>query len=247
MKKAKTTKVTKKSMFTEPLPFDEAAEYIDNFPAAIKPFFHEHLGGTVSADAFRRMVDISNFSGVMSWFCWDNLNPLSPKLFLAFEGLSDFEMTEDPAVVAALRPKTGDLIVPGNRFGHSMPSDVSDIKTVLMDHQIFPLADDETLTDVEAWDRTVNYLDLPLILSYQKYGMSYFENKTGTKNYITNLVAASNVHYIRYYFGFSHDGFPNRIRVLLVAVDDQGRNISEDSTGHETTLLQKSWPPPPNQ
>jgi len=240
--KHKTEDLTLKlKLFTAPLSFTDAANYIFNFPGDLRDVFFEHLGGTISAEAIRDMIK-NRDDGLMAWFCLDNSSAVSSKIYLAFEAVSKFVMPESREQAEALRPAPGNLFFSGNRFSSSFEDNPASIKAFLMGHECSPIGPDRFISDVKVWEYCQSYLRVSSIKGYQEYGMSYFENDSGQ---ISDLIKPATVRYVRYYFGFHHGGFPNRIRVMLTAVDENGKNISINSRGDETFLLQKSFPPPP--
>ncbi|HEX5172119.1 MAG TPA: hypothetical protein VFW11_23235 [Cyclobacteriaceae bacterium] len=235
------------NFFSETITYKRAGQYLAEFADELKDIFSLHLGGTLLAAPLKEWATMPGFSGVMTWFCLDKSNPLAAKVFLAFEKKIDFVIPRpDPS--KPLEPETDNLLIPSQRFGYSLRS-IKDYETFLRNHKMAPPIENALLHSVSVMRYFKEYLDADPIKPFQRYGYGYFENSPdgGNKDIIKNFLATTGLEYVRYYFGFCPraEADPNFIRIILVPVDKEGKNISEQSILSDPPLVQKSVPPPP--
>src|SRR5688572_1308988 len=104
------------NIFTEPLSYGEAAEYLKFFPSSVEDDFSTYLGGTLNV-AEINLPTGSDLGGLMAWFC---LKPTG-EITLAFEVMgASFQYPSHPNDIARLRPFATDLIVSSALFGYRL-------------------------------------------------------------------------------------------------------------------------------
>jgi hypothetical protein len=178
------------------------------------------------------------YNGNMAWFCWNDFGITKyPPFFLAFETNDSYETTALPRY-----PDMRELMVSQNTFAHSGQN----VGYLLGNHQI----NTSSYTDIviprqEVMQFVQNFTDRgPGDASgkFNKYPFAFFENEKSSD--VKNFLEQPGISFVRYYFGYdARYSASNRLRVVLVPVDAQGKNIFNDSPS--TVMLQHSWPPPP--
>jgi hypothetical protein len=182
------------------------------------------------------------FNGIMAWFCWNDADPVTyPPFFLAFEQHDSYRRdarTEHTDMEYLMRPKSTFTFPGGN------------VRDFLTNHQIdVSEYDDAEITREEVWKLSANFFAKfprnPINGEhFNPYPYGFFENKSLQD--FKAFYMQPNVKFIRYYFGYDKSADcekSNRIRLVLVAVDKDGKNLFNDNGG--VWMLQHSWPPPP--
>ncbi|MBL7851318.1 MAG: hypothetical protein JNN04_10485 [Cyclobacteriaceae bacterium] len=209
----------------------QLAKYSENFG----------WGGSFPASAFR--VSAIN-QGVMLWYCFRGGS--RPDLFLALEHLEEYDPHNLPR-----GPIQTELTVPTAIFRvnpESLKSE-SDIRDYLKE-----------TGDVSGW-KTLNAGEIRRYIAsadslftlypdihgerYNSYMFGFFSARHEAA-FDAFIASAGENGYIRYYFGYDERERPNRIRIILMAVNAKGVNqamarVSEEGYG----TMQRSWPPPP--
>jgi len=230
-------------------PFDSAALLVSDMlaiPALNKMAGSFAAGGTFPVELFRVSPDSS---GIIFWYGFD---PDKKEVFLALEQLKNYDVYHLPT-----GPTGATLIRSASTFTSAVttPFDRASVKSHLQNETI-------TNNEIEEIDnvtlrRHMNSFDSLLSTmpdnkgeKYNEYLFSFFhDSKDGTFEQF--LSQAGKNGYVRYYFGYDEHDTPNRIRVILVAVDEQGKNITGTNAGGRTNsgddglTLQRSYPPPP--
>ncbi len=80
---------------------------------------------------------------------------------------------------------------------------------------------------------------------YNNYMFGFFSvlHEAGFNDFVAS---AGPNGYIRYYFGYDERDRPNRIRIILMAVNAKGVNLAIARVMDDPTSMQRSWPPPPD-
>ncbi len=225
---------------------DEAVHLILAFlkePKLKELALSEAIGGTVSRDAIKNEFG-AIFNGSMGWYCRNQENNNYPKLFIAFEDGS-YDVGKVPDF-----PTSETLLCPSSTFTYK-GNDINEqaVLDMLLTDQI-PLAGNIRIYKAEVM-KFINQLpDESDGIPYNVFPCSFFENRGAVNRDIEEFLLHGSLVAVRYYFGYdtsySHKK-SNRIRVIFVGVDSNGKNIIE--TGPITTvtsrLVQNSWPPPP--
>lgn len=209
-----------------------------NIPALNKVVSSYALGGTFPVKSFRVLPENS---GIILWSCVTEGK--NPELFLALEQLKSYDTARLPK-----SPASQSLMRPQFLFKNAMtaPYTAASARKFIEGHTItkngeLPITNGEVVNGMDGF----NLLMGTMPERYNKYPFSYFrESEDGTFKQF--LDQAGENGFVRYYFGFNETEKVNLIRVILVAVDAAGKNITSINGG-EALILQRSWPPPPNQ
>ncbi len=236
--------------------FQEAVKLVSNFVNELDPQKNRiPLGGTIEKNSLygkTRTLKFSRtlFKGNMAWMCW-NEPPIGnyPKFFLAFEENDSYL---DGAEVPF--PDMTGLMMPSNVFGYNSENVTDLLSNHFIDVQTTSYRDTLLDRDSEVLDLVQNFKEHgPKDQKgqlYNKYPYGFFKNSS---NDIVDFLNQPDIVYVRYYFGFDdvtqHHKETNRIRIILIGVDKDGKNITPTGTRSARTdvvMLQKSWPPPPS-
>ncbi len=228
-------------------PFDSAALLISDMlaiPALNKMASSFAAGGTFPADLFRVSPDSS---GIILWHGFD---PATNEVFLSLEQLKSYDVYNLPK-----RPTGKKLIRSSSTFKSAAVKqfDRTSVETYLRNEVIT----DNTTEEIDNVTLQKHITSFDSLLStmpdsngekYNQYLFSFFhDNRDGTFEKFLNQAGKSG--YVRYYFGYDEKDKPNRIRVILVAVDAQGRNVTSINrsgrTQEDGLTLQRAFPPPP--
>lgn len=194
------------------------------------------LGGTFPVSQFNVGKDSS---GVILWFCFKA--GTSPELFLALERLKEYDIKNPPK-----EPVSKVLAKPDFTFKDSDPQhDVPAIERYL-ESQVStknasgPIDNATVVRHIHSFDS----LQATLPEKYNTYPFSYFQrNDDGVFEKFLDQARPNG--FVRYYLGYNEKEIPNKIRVVLIAVDAAGRNII--NMDEETAvILEKATPPPYN-
>jgi hypothetical protein len=193
------------------------------------------LGGTFAVNDFTIGNDSS---GVILWSCF---KPGSkPELFLAVERLKEYDTTnlsKAPLSKILSRPA---FTFKDNNTQHSPQAIGQYLETQVISNNGSTSIDNATvIKHIHSFDSLLETLPE----KYNVYPFSYFQrNDDGVFEKFLDQARPNG--FVRYYFGYDGTMAPNRIRVVLVAVDSSGKNIIKVG-GEEAVLMEYSWPPPP--
>jgi hypothetical protein len=236
--------------------FDEAVKLVSNFVKELNPKQNKiPLGGTIEKDSLYGKTKTLKFSrtlfkGNMAWMCWNEPSIGNyPKFFLAFEENDSYL---DGAEVPF--PDMTELMMPSNIFGYNNEIITDLISDHFIDIHTTSYRDALIDRDSEVLDLVQNFKDNgPKDQNkqpYNKYPYGFFKNST---NDIVDFLRQPDIAFVRYYFGFDdttqYHKETNRIRIILIGVDKDGKNITPTgarATRTDVVMLQKSWPPPPD-
>jgi hypothetical protein len=227
----------------EPIPFTEAVDLIYNFlqiPEYQALAKSAAIGGAFDINSFRVPPDKE---GVLFWFCKNKSNNNYPEFFLALEHITGYDTT-----TAVLSPKGGtqspDYIFQYTNQDISKPAIGKFLKTHNQPNQATgkPLSLITTTEFIEEFRLDVKN-NGRCTTDNCKYPESYFDGTEG--NYLNTFLNYNPVM-IRYYFGYDKKYYKNSIRVILIGTDSTGMNIFS-ATFNDGSILQRSWPPPPQQ
>lgn len=193
-------------------------------------------------------ADSDLYNGHMGWFCWNDfgVGPY-PKFFLSFEQNDAYQKGDE-----TYTPDMRKLRYPSESF--TIPYGTRDVRQWLETHTIDPNAlpnqyKDEIIKRQDVMQFARNFKVFGPYDgdgTFNKYPFSFFENET--TNDVADFLRTPNLKYIRYYFGLDNSEYlkkSNRIRVILIAVNDKGQNIVTNDKTSPIVMLQHSWPPPP--
>ena len=203
---------------------------------------NEAIGGTVSESAIRGLG--LEYFGCMGWYCRDNSGRF-PKFFMAFEDGS-YKVGD-----VASEPRSKTLFYPASTFTYSGSIDYESVVDMLLSQPMQLSIPPDKEIEKEVVSILLDKLpadenDVP----YNKFRCSFFENRGVVNKDVTDFLGYTGLKAVRYYFGYdasdSHKE-SNRIRVIMVGVDSEGKNIitAEAPTTITPRILQNSWPPPP--
>lgn len=241
--------------------------YLDSAATEVSSLLHDStlhdlartyaFGGTFRIDDFFPKSIHDTLQGVVMWFCYNPFDSnIKHKIFTSIEPRDTRTQSNRP-----LSPR---LNIPDNTFPfRGSKTDIPSIKKFLIDHQIRPATNQTSPIDssrVQTFMRYFNQYRLanpnPHGHPYVKYLGALFQNnkekRTDTEGLLTRFVNQPGAEYVRYYLGYNENQGQNnnKIRIILVAVDGAGRNITRVEVPHATAfqealLLQKSVPPGP--
>lgn len=193
------------------------------------------LGGTFSVNSFNVGKDSS---GVMLWSCFKP-GP-APELFLALERLKQYDNRNPPATPVSKTLSRPDFTFRDNNPQHDAPAIRQYLETqVISKNGSTPIDEATVLRHIHSFDS----LQATLPEKYNAYPFSYFQrNDDGVFEKFLDQARPNG--FVRYYFGYDERKETNRIRVILVATDESGRNIIR-TAGGDAVLMEYAWPPPP--
>ncbi|MBN7813106.1 hypothetical protein J0A68_19280 [Algoriphagus sp. H41] len=203
---------------------------------------NEAIGGTVSEAAIRG-VGLEYF-GCMGWYCRDNSGRF-PKLFMAFEDGS-YKVGD-----VASEPRATTLFYPASTFTYSGRIDYDSVVDMLLSQQMpLSIPPDKEIDKDDVSFLLHNFPTDENEVPYNKFRCSFFENRGFVNRDVMDFLGYTGLKAVRYYFGYDESDShkeSNRIRIVLVGVDDEGKNIitAEAPTTNTPRILQNSWPPPP--
>jgi hypothetical protein len=222
---------------------DEAAVYISDFVRmpAIANLAGYTLGGTYPV---RHLKIAPDSVGIIFWFCF---KPKAKEIFPAVEQLKNLDTSNLPK-----QPSGKWLIRPDAPFKNIMGSSNSAaaVKSFLNNHSVTlntasKIESKSVMQYVQSFDSLLATMPDNNKEKYNKYPLSIFMENS-KKEFDHFLSRAGKNGYIRYYLGYDENEKPNRIRVILIAADSLGRNITTLKNANDA-VLQKSVPPPPVQ
>ncbi len=198
-------------------------------------------GGSFPASAFK--VAAAN-QGVLLWYCFKP--GADPKLFLALEQLREYDPYNLPT-----HPISSELTVPTAIF-QANPTTLSsenDVRDYLR-QESGDRAGWETMP-AEQVSRYVASADSLFGRhpdhngeKYNNYMFGFFSARHEAA-FNAFVESAGENGYIRYYFGYDERDRPNRVRIILMAVNARGTNLTMARVSNDSSSMQRSWPPPP--
>lgn len=196
------------------------------------------LGGTFSVNSFNVGKDSS---GVMLWSCFKP-GP-APELFLALERLKQYDNRNPPTTPVSKTLSRPDFTFRDNNPQHNAPAIRQYIETQVISKNGSTAIDEATVVrHIHSFDS----LQATLPEKYNAYPFSYFQrNDDGVFEKFLDQARPNG--FVRYYFGYEEKEIPNKIRVILVAVDSTGKNIVSIESKGDAVIMQKGAPPPPWQ
>ena len=234
--------------------------YINEFELnGTHPKVPDFLGGTIKPDGLdlnKFLLDEKTrqerFKGLVAWFCWEQTSlPQFANFFLAFD-VHDYITIKDPYEV----PDKPILARPYEIFRYDRTRD-QDIMDVLKNHGSRSSGGyHETIK--KGFDSSEKGTALYFIQNFRQNGprdrdgkayngipFGLFENKYSKE--IEQFLEQPKLANVRYYLGYDPIKKGNNIRVILVGVDKEGRNLvpSDENILMENGnfIIQKSWPP----
>jgi len=235
--------------------FDQAVDLIFAFLSEFELYnmaTNEAIGGvlhksSLATTSLETMKKSDIYYGCMSWFCRNtDINNNFPAFFLAFEE-GEYDIEKVPNV-----PKNEKLVYSSHSILYKQNSvskrEVSDfLKNGL---SISP--DPEKVLDKSDCVRMLSQVALDKSgKPYNKYYCSFFENKGFTSYEFSDLLNDPQTEYIAYLFGYDDSTQfykdTNRVRVILMGLTANGKPVAlQESLNNSSSILQHSWPPPPN-
>ncbi len=228
-------------------PFDSAALLVSNLlaiPNLNKTVATYGGGGTFPASLFQ--VSTEN-AGIIFWYGFD---ARKKEIFLALEQLKSYDVHNMPT-----HPMSKTLYRPLTTFKNTVTGQPE--KTTVKNNLARQVISDNGVVTIDnvTLTRHMNSFDSLLARMpdangerYNKYLFSFFHDKRdGLFETFTGQGGKNGL--VRYYFGYDEHDVPNRIRVVLIAVDANGRNVTAANgaartNGDDGLTLQRSWPPP---
>ncbi|MBL0103734.1 MAG: hypothetical protein IPP51_08245 [Bacteroidetes bacterium] len=197
------------------------------------------LGATMELESLHK--NLALYKGTLAWFC--HIQGNVPAYFIAMEERTDVDPNNYPT-----EPISEGLSCPDSFFNYNGGIDLSSVQKFLEDHTTdINSVSDYAVSKADVIEYSGSFmLNFPRDENdepYNHYPFGFFED--GTDHDIENaFLGIPGIAYFRYYFGFDSRDRPNRLRLILVAVDKDGKNITRISpTGDYAPMIQKSWPP----
>jgi hypothetical protein len=226
--------------------YNDAVKLIEGFinqPNLLEIGKNQAIGGTVGKEAIKKSNAI-NYKGCMAWYCshTQNLSDF-PKFFLAFEdGQYNPENVPD-------NPSSDSLFYPLDTIKYDFEKVSKNNVELMLNSEKTPWKSDGKIDKKTVEDLIKN---IPSDMNgnlYNRYKCSFFENQRVLNMDIEKFLSNPELDAVRYYFGYDEgDDYKksNRIRIILIGVDKEGKNILPENKEEETYfILQNSWPPPP--
>jgi len=212
---------------------------------------HEAIGGTINKNIFYNGGSLIYnggsliYYGSMGWYCRNVEGGNYPKFFLALED-GEYNPDDVPKI-----PNSDILFYPKHTFTFNKKEfSETDVFDMLRNDQ-FALEGDSEIPKNQVIKFLGNKPLDPSRKKFNQYNCSFFENRNVLNPDVSDFLNIPNMVAIRYYFGFDDSDIShiqsNRIRIILIGVDKDGKNIAPENnlTVESNFLLQNSWPPPP--
>mgnify|MGYP005748053481 CR=1 FL=1 len=232
--------------------YRKAGDYMANLPAGnYPPNEKKYLcGGTFNVSTFWYWANLPGFSGLMFWYGLDPNNN-DQRCFVGVEPKFNFTYREED--ITFYSPSSDIFLCPGVEFDFQIPVSRNFEKFLRNDKRGVPHID-RIVSNREMKMYNSNFLLDPFYKENHKYGMAYFsdtiEDQLTNNSFLKYFITQGNVSFLRYYLGFEETLKGKFLRLILVPVDEKGKNTEvvtkTDALFSEIQLLQKSWPPPPN-
>lgn len=233
--------------FIKKYPLDLAAKIMHVYlskPEGRNLATNSQYGGEFPVDLFRPAINsscsVADSCGIALWFCID---PNSNDFYLALERDTwNYQYDRLPTF-----PRSNVLYKPVGRFKIPPGGLITEnaIKGYVLGHNRVP---NEPLQAIDSAE-VIRGIKLfrSRFQNWSRYNFSFIaENNRG--DVADCITAAGPAGYLRYYIGFEDSVggrvMPNKMRVILVSADRNGRNQAHGRKS-EDPILQSSWPPPP--
>ncbi|WP_026950443.1 hypothetical protein [Algoriphagus mannitolivorans] len=242
----------KKMMLSDFVSYQKAGQYMGNLPdTKYPPNKKQYLcGGTFTISNFWYWANLPGFSGLMFWY---GLDPNQPdgQCFVGVE--PKFNFLYDENSVSTYKPSADIFVCPGLEFNFSLPIRRDFERFLRNDKRPVPILD-RIISKSNMQGYNANFLQNSFYKENHKYGMAYFsdfiEDQPQVKSFLKYFVTQGEVAFLRYYLGFEETSKGKFLRLILVPVDEKGKNTEVVTVSNrffnDVQLLQKSWPPPPN-
>lgn len=226
----------------------QAAGYLDDVKdQKLKDQFKKSATGIFPASIFNAWRFIPNFSGIMFWYCEGPFQKVGGNvLHLVAEPKYNFTYINDSAFVSQLKPESKKLLMPLEIRGKELHG--TNGKFIMESEIGRPQVVADWKDNQNVITETTEFLDNFSNLNTYAFGYLEAVSVSPFEDYFENLLGETNQspEFIRYYFGFDDSSLPCKIRFYLTPVNSAGQNILRMSSGTDSYLLQRSWPPPPN-
>lgn len=214
------------------------------------------LGGQISKNGFlggREEKFVPTYKGVMAWFCLEE----SGELFLAFEEFDKYDKKKEASIIrwdTIFSSKK--LIRSYEVFGIPKLGLNKDINILEMKPEFIrrtQVEEEGELSIWQVWTRKNRFIsdykpEKVKVRYGNRYPYGFFENEINSD--IRDFLAQDGLEKVRYYFGIDSENQAynktNAIRIILVGVDKEGKNLIGTEKNRSPIILQKSWPPPPD-
>jgi len=191
------------------------------------------IGGGLTLDVFNKFASNDGKSLVL-WFCYNQANN---KFLIALE---PDPVTIDPSSLPRT-PDAANLLTTSDHVVYSGSLSAGDIEEFFVDQSGLPAMDD-TMTNANVISEISSFLsDFPDRNGnpFNSTGLGYIENDNDeVLNFITQ---SSDIAGVRYYFGLDA-ATNNKIKVIFVPIDAQGKNILKFSNGNTPFYLDREEP-----
>jgi hypothetical protein len=210
--------------------FQEAVTLVTNF--ADHPILgpianNKALGGTIDRDSFQNQVSHNGFQcGKMAWYCWneDASAPFHP-FFLAFEQYNKYTNNPYPE-----EPEHGTLQAPRSIFKYTSGQDITNLLKTHQQSLSNPINRDISKTQVK--DHVKDFgLDFPNdsannAFNEEPFGFINSEDPgNGQQSHWEKFISQPGLEAIRYYLGYDETLTVNKIRIVYIGVDINGKNM----------------------
>ncbi len=217
---------------------------------------HPNLGPYATQSNLGGLFDLSVFhlspddAGSLLWYCYDEKESPGKQLYLAASKASGYT----PSVT---KEATDDLWKPYDYFRYTGSGTTeADVLKFITGHTYGKAGMSPKVPQKQVRQQSSDFMTewLPQMDSDPSHLMKYsfgFFGEMSSDFQIRKLIAQPGAVGVRYYFGLEEkdsEGIEinNKIRVILVAVDEFGKNILSGTRDDDELMLQKSFPPPPN-
>lgn len=228
---------------------EEAAKLISAFlnHPKLGPYgVDKNLGGIFEKSVF----DLDDTrAGSLLWFCYNTKEPVEKQWYLAASKVTGYT----PAVT---REASDDLWKPYDYFKYTGSSTgIPEVLKFIESHQYGAPGKSPLVPQAEVRIQVEDFMQIllptfdPDPARLQKYSFSFF-GEMSEDFQIRKLLAQPGVAGVRYYFGYEEKDeygmeINNKIRVILVAIDQYGNNVLGDRGDDDDIMIQRSFPPPP--
>jgi hypothetical protein len=190
-------------------------------------------------------------AGALLWFCYDAKESEEKQWYLAATKVTGYT----PAVT---RDATDELWKPYDFFKYTGPgTSVPDVIKFIETHQYGEPGKSPVVSAAEVRVQVEDFMKVLLPTfdpdpeKLQKYPFTFF-GEMSEDFQIRKLLAQPGAVGIRYYYGYQETDdngkdLNNKIRVIMCAIDQYGKNILGTKGDDGDIMIEKSFPPPPDQ
>ncbi len=217
------------------------------------------IGGTFIANQFDFNTSPNFTEGALMWFCYNADDSNLPVFFLSTQKVPNistfptFPLTTSPLIT----PK------PGNVFTYKLSDGIDKASVIRYLKQSIkvpdpissnvPLDRTKAIHHIDEFSQWQNRYSAPEGGAFCDLAFSFFKNEpitsghtvfpNGVTAFLNQKKSGVSPVYVRYYFGYEpkeiNGKLHNKIRIILIAADIDGKNFVEPSS----IILQKSVPP----